>query len=124
MNTYERLYGCALMLIGVLSFTFISGALSSILSSYDIKQAALQEKVLQLNKLRMHYYVPDALYQDIRSALNFDANKTDAYLDELYADLPASLKMELMMCVHDSALSKFHFFKDLGNRYFVTWISS
>ena len=45
-NTYERLYGCALMLIGVLSFTFISGALSSILSSYDIKQAALQEKVL------------------------------------------------------------------------------
>jgi hypothetical protein len=40
-NTYERLYGCALMLIGVLSFTFISGALSSILSSYDIKQAAL-----------------------------------------------------------------------------------
>lgn len=45
-NTYERLYGCALMLIGVLSFTFISGALSSILSSYDIKQADLQEKVL------------------------------------------------------------------------------
>lgn len=40
-NTYERLYGCALMLIGVISFTFISGALSSILSSYDIKQAAL-----------------------------------------------------------------------------------
>lgn len=40
-NTFERLYGCALMLIGVLSFTFISGALSSILSSYDIKQAAL-----------------------------------------------------------------------------------
>lgn len=61
-NTYERLYGCALMLIGVLSFTFISGALSSILSSYDIKQASLQEKVLQLNKLRMHYFVPDALY--------------------------------------------------------------
>lgn len=39
VNTIERLYGCALMLIGVLSFTFISGALSSILSSYDSRQA-------------------------------------------------------------------------------------
>ena len=46
INTVERLYGCALMLIGVLSFTFISGALSSILQSYDTKQAALQEKIL------------------------------------------------------------------------------
>lgn len=36
-NTLERIYGCLLMLIGVLSFTFISGALSSILSSYDTK---------------------------------------------------------------------------------------
>lgn len=30
-NTLERLFGMLLMLIGVLSFTFISGALSSIL---------------------------------------------------------------------------------------------
>jgi hypothetical protein len=51
-NTIERIYGCLLMVLGVLSFTFISGALSSILSGYDIKQASLQEKVLQLNKLK------------------------------------------------------------------------
>jgi len=40
-NTIERIYGCLLMVLGVLSFTFISGALSSILSGYDIKQASL-----------------------------------------------------------------------------------
>ena len=77
-----------------------------------------------MNKLRSHYPVKDELYQDIKSALNFDANKTDAYLDDLYADLPASLKMELMMCVHNSALEKFTFFKTLGNPFFITWLSS
>ena len=84
VNTIERLYGCALMLIGVLSFTFISGALSSILSSYDSRQAQLQEKVLQLNKLRTQFTIPDNLYQEIRQALNNEAQKSDAYLDEIY----------------------------------------
>lgn len=36
-NTYERIFCMLLMMIGVMSFTFISGALSSILSSYDTK---------------------------------------------------------------------------------------
>ena len=40
-NTYERLFGMVLMLVGVLSFTFISGALSSILATYDSGQASL-----------------------------------------------------------------------------------
>lgn len=41
MNTLERLFCMGLMMIGVLSFTFISGALSSILQTYDFRQAAL-----------------------------------------------------------------------------------
>ena len=51
-NTYERLYCILLMVIGVTAFTFVSGALSSILSTYDQQQASLQEKILHLNKLR------------------------------------------------------------------------
>jgi hypothetical protein len=36
-STTERLFTCCLMIVGVVSFTFISGALSSLLSSYDTK---------------------------------------------------------------------------------------
>ena len=39
-NTYERLFCIVLMFVGVSCFTFISGALSSILSNYDQSQAA------------------------------------------------------------------------------------
>lgn len=64
------------------------------------------------------------MYKDIKVALSFDANKKVAYLDDIYSNLPVSLKMELMMCVHDAALTKFTFLKSLGNRNFVTWVSS
>jgi hypothetical protein len=33
--------------------------------------------------------------EDLRNALNFDNNKTEKFLDELYMDLPVGLKMEL-----------------------------
>ena len=51
-TTIERLYGIVTMLAGVTAFTFISGALSSILSNYDNQQAQLQEKLLYLGKLK------------------------------------------------------------------------
>jgi len=51
-NTWERIYCIILMIIGVIAFTFVSGALSSILSTYDQSQAVLQEKILHLNKLK------------------------------------------------------------------------
>ena len=32
--------------------------------------------------------------------------------------------MELMMVVHQTQFTQFPFFTKLGNRYFVTWVSS
>ena len=70
------------------------------------------------------YPVTEELIQNIRNALNFDSNKTDGYLEELYEDLPPGIRMELMMVVHDATFKQHPFFKELGNRCFVSWISS
>ncbi len=102
VTTIERICGMALMFCGVLSFTFVSGTLASILSANDSKEALLQERVNQLSKLRMQYPVSEALIKNIRHALNVDANKTDDYLDDVAKDLPAGLKMELMMIVYQT----------------------
>ena len=51
-TTVERFFCIVTMLAGVTAFTFISGALSSILSNYDNQQAQLQEKLLYLGKLK------------------------------------------------------------------------
>ena len=68
-TTVERIFLIITMLAGVLSFTFISGALSSILSNYDTQQAQLQEKLLYLGKLKQKHDISGTLYNDIRKAL-------------------------------------------------------
>lgn len=69
VTLYERLYTIFLMIVGVSAFTFISGALSSIISNYDLQQAALQEKLLHLNRLRVQANLKDDMYSEIRNAL-------------------------------------------------------
>ena len=64
------------------------------------------------------------MYKDIRNALSFDANKNDAFLEDIYAGLPVSLKMDLILCVNKSAIGRCEFLSNLGNRYYITWISS
>ena len=44
-NTAERFCCIVMMLIGVVSFSYTTGALASIISSNDSKQAALKEKM-------------------------------------------------------------------------------
>jgi len=43
-NTKERIFIVILMLIGVISFSFISGSLSSIIQSYDDQVSAERER--------------------------------------------------------------------------------
>jgi len=58
-TTIERIFCIIIMLAGVTAFTFISGALSSILSNYDAQTAVLQEKLLYLGKLRTQHNISD-----------------------------------------------------------------
>ena len=78
----ERVFCIFLMISGVTVFTFISGALSSILSNYDHSQADLQEKLLYLNKLRSQHNISDTLFFDIKRALQYDSRANFAGLDK------------------------------------------
>lgn len=50
-STQEKLLCILLMLIGVLSFSFFTGSLSSIISNYDSSEAKLKEKISTLNAI-------------------------------------------------------------------------
>lgn len=61
-TTLERIYCIMLMLIGVVAFNLISGALGALITNYDSSQAALQEKLLFLNNLRTKYPITNELF--------------------------------------------------------------
>ena len=51
INLYEKLLCIILMIIGVISFSFATGALSSIISNYDSSEANLKYKISKLNSI-------------------------------------------------------------------------
>lgn len=60
------------MVIGVISFSFATGTLSSILSNMDSSQAKLKQKLRLLLQMRDEYEIPPSLYDELRNALKFD----------------------------------------------------
>jgi hyperpolarization activated cyclic nucleotide-gated potassium channel 2 len=74
-NTAEKLVCILLMLIGVISFTFATGALSSIISSYDSSQAKLKEKTDVLNMLKKDYHLGEDLYESLMKTIKYDYSK-------------------------------------------------
>jgi len=59
-------------LIGVISFSFATSQLTSILFNYDSSQAKLKEKIATLNEIKKEYLLEPELYDQLRSAIRYD----------------------------------------------------
>jgi len=74
-NTIERIICIILMITGVISFSFASGSLSSILSNYDQSVAILKEKQGTLNEINHKYKLSQELFDDIMKIIRFDNSR-------------------------------------------------
>lgn len=74
-NTVERCFVVVVMLVGVFAFSFVSGALASIMQNYDSQAAVINERLMLLENLTNRYQFPPQLVEDLRNALSFE-NKT------------------------------------------------
>jgi len=50
-NILERMVSIFIMIVGVISFSFATGSLSSIMSNYDAANADLSERLSILNRI-------------------------------------------------------------------------
>jgi len=111
-----------LQCIGVFTFTFVSGALSSILANYDNREAQLQEKLIYLSKLRQQYKISDKLYLEIKKALTYEFKTNLTGIDTFISQLPVHLKSQISNDLHSSIFRKFTLFREIGGRTFTGWI--
>ena len=51
-NNLERTVSIFIMLVGVISFSFATGSLSSIMANYDQANAKLEERIEILNRIQ------------------------------------------------------------------------
>ena len=71
----EKILCILLMLLGVISFSFTTGALASIITSHDSKEAIISEKIATLNEIQLDYDVDLELFNRLARTIKFDYSK-------------------------------------------------
>lgn len=101
------MYFCiTIQIIGVISFSFASGALASILQNYDVQNAKLQEKVLILNRIYKDYYLPLDLYTRLKQSMKYNYAQDMDDLNSFVNELPQGLKVEVSLFIHEQTYKK------------------
>lgn len=89
------------MLIGVLSFSYATGAVSSVIQTYDQKEAHLKEKIQTLNQISLEYNIDMKLFNKLARAIKYDYKKVHKDANKFMSELPHKLQLELSMVIHE-----------------------
>ena len=118
----EKIMCIFLMLLGVISFSFATGSLASILTCYDSKEASLKEKIAALNEIQGEYQIDMGLFNRLAKTIRYDHSKKQKDTLQFMEELPYKLKLELAMAIHLKMYSNVKFFKN-RDKSFVAWIT-
>ena len=83
------------MLIGVVTFSLVTGTLASIISSYDSNEALIKEKIAVLNEIYDEYDIGVKLFGQLAKTIKYDSRKKQKDLVRFLDELPHELKLQL-----------------------------
>lgn len=109
------------MIIGVISFSFASGSLASILQNSDAQDAQFQSKVYTLNRIYKEYFLPLDLYARLKQSLKYNQKQDIDDLNQFVDELPHKLKIEVSLFIHEQTYRKINFLKDRSSS-FKAWV--
>ena len=121
INATEKLLCILLMIIGVISFSFATGSLSSIIANYDSSEAQLKEKLSILNAIQDEYSIDLDLYNKCVRTVRYDHSKKQRDFINFLDELPHKVKVELAMQIHKRMYEALKFFKG-KDKSFIAWV--
>lgn len=121
-NMAERIMCILLIIIGMITFSFATGSLSSIISSYDSKESQLKMKIATLNEISNEYKLDIEMFNKLAKTIKYDHSKKQKYTINFMEELPHKLKLELAMIMMQRMYSGVSFFQD-KEKSFLAWIA-
>lgn len=109
------------MIIGAISLAFATGALASILQSYDSSETKLKEKFSTLNEIKNDYKIEPELYDELRIAVKNDHSKDFIDIKQFLEELPYKLRLELALKIYKEIYINIEFFNK-KDKNFIAWI--
>jgi Ion channel len=123
VSSVEQIVAVFLMITGVIAFSFATGALSSIISSYDSTEAKLKEKMATLNEIQNEYNIKSELFNKLVKTIKYDHTKKQKDVQQFMDELPHKLKQELAIAIHTKMYASVKFFKS-KQKSFVVWVGT
>ena len=93
-SSTERILACFSMLIGVLSFSYATGTLSSILTSVDHENAGDLKRLAVLDQIQTDYNIPNDLYQECLAFIKIQT-QCSSETASLIQEFPQRLKQKI-----------------------------
>lgn len=109
------------MILGVVAFSFATGALSSLLQNLDSSQAKFREQLELLDSIKSEYNIGPAFYEELRQSLQFETERDLSDVIKFVNELPHRLKIELSVKIHREIIKNIPFFSN-KDREFVVFV--
>lgn len=118
----EKVLGLIIMTCGVFMYSYAIGALSSIVSVFDIKNREMNAKMSILASITKEYGLNPDIYNKVRKMIKYDMNKNQKDRLNFLNELPNKLRIELSQEMHDSDIHSLYFFKNQPND-FISYVA-
>lgn len=122
-NMGEKIFCIFLMLIGVISFSFATGTLASLITSYDSKEGKLKEKLAVLEEIHEEYGLETDFYNEISRSIQFNHRKKEKEFSLFMDDLPHKLRLGLSMILYEKMYKTINFMQG-KDPSFIAWVSA
>lgn len=121
VNRVEQVFCIFVLFIGVGTFSFAAGSLTSIITNYDSSQAVLKSKMQTIENLRKQYKIAPQLYNELKQTIQFEHSKHVDGLGDLMESLPLSIKTRLATEIYKDVLEGFSIFFNI-EKSFLSWV--
>ena len=119
-NLSEMIFASIMMVIGVISFSFANGALTSILATSDSENGNFNSKVEILEKAKKKYHIPDTLYRRTKKSIKYAIQNDQEDLYNFVQELPHHIQNEMSQIIFKQKYVQLKYFHD-RSKSFITW---
>lgn len=88
------------MVFGVISFSYATGVISTIIQNVDARDAQLKEKIAILNEIKSQYKLDPSMFNKLVRTIQYDHLKRTKDFSQFMEELPYKLKEELKAIIH------------------------
>jgi uncharacterized membrane protein (UPF0182 family) len=119
----EWIFCIILMTVGVVSFSFATGSISSIIANHDSAEAKLKLKMSMLDSINKDYQLPEDLFNKMLRIIKYDhtkKKKDTKEVQDFIDEFPEKIRAQVKICMYRQTFRHITFLEEQDDK-FVEW---